>query len=124
MSETAVAAELASSIHLSDPLPARCSACLRSAGEDLRFVDFRAAFNGGAVIEEGSMAVRDSIDELHLCEGCVRSAAEALGYKPQLHARQILKIRRLEHERNHWQDTARSLKRALDEQLDVNLGDD
>ena len=114
-------AELGSTIRLSDPLPARCSACLGSAGDGKRFVDFQAAFDAGAVIEEGSMAVRDSLDELHLCEGCVRSAAEALAYKPQLHAKQLREIRRLELQAAHWRDTAERYKREADKQFAVNL---
>ena len=93
-------AEHASRVRLSDPRPARCAACYGSDSE--RYVDFQAAFNGGAVIEEGSGAVRDSIDELHLCEACVRSACETLGFKPELHRRQVNEIRRLELKAEHY----------------------
>ena len=116
-----VAVEPGSYIRLSDPAPAHCAACLCSAG-DVRFVDFRAAFNGGALVEEGTMAVRDSIDELHLCETCLKTAAEVLAYKPQLHARQLKEIRTLELQRDHWRETARRLKGELDRQLDSALG--
>ena len=117
-----VPGEMISDIRLSDPLPARCSACLRSAGEGVRFVDFQAAFDGGAVVEEGMMAVRDSIDELHLCEACVKKAASILDYKPDLHAKQYQEIRRLELERDHWRDTAVRIKREADAQFEANLG--
>jgi hypothetical protein len=56
--------------------------------------------NRGAVVEEGTMAVIDSIDELHLCENCVRNAAETLDYKPGLHARHLQLNRMLMKERD------------------------
>jgi hypothetical protein len=66
-------AEHVARIRVADPPPARCSGCLRSAGTDVRFVDYQAAINRGAIVEEGSMAVLESIDDLYLCDSCVRA---------------------------------------------------
>lgn len=93
-------ADRVSRFQLSDPKPARCAACMCSADAALRFVDLDALLDRGAVVEEGSMAVIDSIDELHLCENCVRDAAETLDYKPGLHARHLQLNRSLMRERD------------------------
>lgn len=114
MSATAV---LASRVRISDPRPTRCAACFDSGSP--RYVDFQAAFNGGAVVDEGSMAVRDSIDELHLCESCVRSACEQLGFKPELHARQVTEIKRLELRSQHWEAYAKRLEATLADRPDA-----
>lgn len=109
-------AELATRFKLSDPKPTRCAACFQSAGPDVDFVDFDAAIDRGSfTAPDGAFAVLDSIDDLHLCASCVRSAAEVLGLKPELHGRQIREIRKLELERNHWQNYAKRLEATLQE---------
>jgi hypothetical protein len=95
-------AEHVSSVHLSDPLPTGCSACMSAPTEGVRFVDFSAAFDGGAIVGPSGEAIR-SLDELHLCEPCLRAAGEALAFKPELHARQLQEIRRLEVVAEHWE---------------------
>jgi len=82
-----------------------------------------ASIDRGVIQDTETTAVIDSIDELHLCEACVRAAAETLGFKPQLHTDQQQKIRRLERERDHWKDTSQRLRRELDHQFDAGLGD-
>ena len=96
-------------------MPSRCSGCLRSAGTDVRFVDYQAAIDRGAIVEEGSMAVLESIDDLYLCDSCVREGAEALGFKPELHSRQLREIQRLEVEAEHWKAYSRRLEATLQE---------
>lgn len=107
-----VVAELASRVKLSDPKPTRCAACWCSADADLRFADFDTLIDRGTICDAGSMAVLESIDDLHLCENCVRDAAEIMGLKPELHARQLREIRRLELARDHHRSAER---RALEE---------
>jgi hypothetical protein len=108
-------AEIAAGIRLSDPKPGHCAACFRGAQEDIRFVDFDAAVDRGGFQDPDSLALMDSIDDLHLCEACVRSGAEALGLKPELHTRQLKEIRRLELEAEHWHAYAKRLERTLED---------
>jgi hypothetical protein len=110
-----VVAEHAARIRVADPQPARCSGCLQSAGTDVRFVDYQAAIDRGAIVEEGSMAVLESIDELYLCDSCVRQGAEALAFKPVEHRRLLTELRRTELERDHWKAYAGRLEATLQE---------
>lgn len=98
---------------LSDPKPARCAACYSSADAALRFVDLDAHIDRGAVVEDGSHAVIDSVDELHLCENCVREAAEALDYKPGLHARHLQLNRELMRERDELKAQNQALRQLV-----------
>ena len=108
--------ELASRLRISDPKPARCAGCYCSSDANLRFVDFDGvALDRGAVVEEGSMAVIDSIDELHLCEACVRNAAEVIEYVPGLHQRQLQELRRLNRENDQLREYTVKLERMIAE---------
>jgi hypothetical protein len=99
-------------IKISDPKPAYCSGCYQAAQEGITFLDFDAAHDGGAFInDQGATLVGQ--DDLHLCEPCVRSACEALGLKPELHSRQAREIRRLELERDHWKDYAKRAEATI-----------
>lgn len=106
-------ADRVSRFHISDPKPARCAACLCGADVNLRFVDLDALINRGAVVEEGSQAVIDSIDELHLCENCVREAAETLDYKAGLHQTHLRLNRELMRERDELKDENRRLRELV-----------
>lgn len=99
-------AEHVSRIRLSDPLPTGCSACLCAPGPGIRFVDFQAAFDAGAIVGP-SEEVRRSLDELHLCESCVRSAGEVLSFRPQLHAAQAQVINGQDTQIEHWREECR-----------------
>jgi hypothetical protein len=110
---SSVAIEVSSRVKVSDPKPACCSACYRGADENVRFVDMNAEFDAGALVSTESQAIVKSFDSLHLCESCVREAAEALGLKPDLHRRQLREIRRLEIENDHWRDYAKGLEANL-----------
>jgi len=98
---------------ISDPNPARCAACYCSADATLRFVDLDAYIDRGAIVEEGSRAVIDSIDALHLCENCVNSAAEALDYKPGLHQTHLRLNRELMRERDELRAENQKLRDLL-----------
>lgn len=102
-----VAADTTTSrVRLSDPKPAFCVGCWQGAQDNVRFVDFDAAFDGGQLVEErdGAVVTRIAADDLHLCEACVRAAAQALALKPDLHAKQVREIRRLELAVEHYKD--------------------
>jgi predicted Fe-S protein YdhL (DUF1289 family) len=72
-----------------------------------------AAIDRGAIVEEGSGAVIDSIDELHLCEACVREAAETLDYKAGLHQRHLVLNRMLMRERDELKDENHRLRQLV-----------
>lgn len=105
---------LASRVRLSDPKPAYCSGCAQGAQEGVRFVDMNAFHDGGMFVREDG-AILEGQDDLHLCEPCVRAAAEALGLKPELHAKQVREIRRLEADRDRWQSYAKKIERTLEQ---------
>jgi hypothetical protein len=107
-----VAVETTSRIRLSDPKPAYCSACFRAGQEGIRFVDFDAALDSGCFVSELGVYQTGS-DDLHLCEACVKSAAETLGLKAELHARQLREIRRLEIENEHWKSYAKRIEATV-----------
>jgi len=98
---------------ISDPKPARCAACYCGADANLRFVDLDAHIDRGAVVEDGSHAVIDSVDELHLCENCVGNAAECLDYKPGLHQTHLRLNRELMRERDELREQNRQLRQLL-----------
>lgn len=111
------ATELGERVRLSDPRPAYCSACF-NAPNDVPFVDMQAAFDGGQFRSEDGTQFISGSDDLHLCSDCVRAAAQALDLKPDLHARQLREIRRLEIAVEHWRSVASrnadALKQALE----------
>lgn len=109
------AAELVSRVRISSPRPAHCSACFRGAEEGVRFVDFDAGIDRGqrVVERDGVVWERESIDDLHVCESCVREATEVLALKPQVSANQLREIRRLELAVEHWQAYAKRLEATL-----------
>lgn len=101
----------ATRVRVSNPKPAFCSGCHKGAREDVRFIDFDAAHDSGMVEEidqeTGRVLRRMPGDDLHLCESCVRQAAEALGLRPELHANQARRIADLERTVAHWKDYAK-----------------
>ena len=102
-------AELATRFRISDPKPSHCAACFRGAEESVTFVDLDAAIDRGSLQNEEGWTL-EGIDDLHLCEACVRSAAEVLGLKPQLHSRQLREIRKLELQLESAREYARGLE--------------
>src|SRR5262249_31614034 len=113
MSDTV--ADLALGIHLSDPKPGHCASCWGSSGPDVRFVDFNAAIDRGSFRDpNGAMPVIDHVDELHICEACMRAGAEALALKADRNQRQLREIQRLEREVNTWKEYSRKLEEAID----------
>lgn len=112
---SAVADALNMRVRISSPRPAFCSGCHKGATENVRFVDFQAAHDSGMVeeIRDGLVIRRMPGDDLHLCESCVRQAAEAVGLRPELHAQQAAKIRELERARDHWRDYAKRLEALI-----------
>lgn len=108
-----IVAERVSRTRISDPPPTRCAACLRSADPSIRFVDFDAAIDRGAIVDKTTAAVIDSIDELHLCEQCVREAAETLDYRPGLHMAHLRLNRELMADHDRLERENRQLRQLL-----------
>lgn len=103
-------------LRLSEPKPAFCSGCHKGATEKVRFVDFDASHDSGMVEEireDGMVVKRMPGDDLHLCESCVRQAAEVIAYKPTLHAEQVQKIRALERQRDHYKHENEQLRQIV-----------
>lgn len=98
---------------ISNPKPARCAACFTAADANLRFVNFDAHIDRGAIVEDGSHAVIDSIDELHLCENCVGLGAEELDYKAGLHQTHLNLNRELMRERDQLRSENKTLRQLL-----------
>lgn len=113
--------ELNSRVKLSDPLPSHCAACFRGASVETRFVDMDSAIDRGQFVEshDGVVHHRDSIDDLHLCEQCVREAADAIGYKPTLHEQQYAEIRALRGEVERWKTYAKQAEASLKERPEI-----
>lgn len=107
------AVDFTTGIRVADPLPTRCSACLQAPSEGLRFVDYNAHVNRGAVVEEGSMAVVDSLDELYICESCHNRGSEALGFVPGLHRQHLARVRESDARAERWEAYAHQLEQAL-----------
>lgn len=99
-------------VHLSDPRPGFCSACHNSPQG--RYVDMDAVHDGGNFVDRETQAYIEGTDDLHLCEDCVRRAAEVLAFKPDLDARQFREIQRLELRIEYWRQRAEEATRALD----------
>lgn len=107
-------ADLATRVRISDPRPALCSACFAGASGDTRFVDMDAASDRGTLMSGDHIV--GTVDDIHLCEACVRAAAEALGLKPELHRKQMRTIRQLELRVEHWRATAGRYQEDIDRQ--------
>lgn len=66
-------------IHIAEVNPPRCSSCY-SQKPDLRHVDFSAYYDGPVVpAAEGEGVVQVAIDDLVICEQCLKEAAELVG---------------------------------------------
>lgn len=116
-------AELATRLRLSDPKPARCAACFTSADANMQFVDFDCLIDRGTFTDPGGAgAVLDSIDELHLCESCVRQAAEVLDFKPELYQQLLRRVRLEMEEKDRLKATVRRLSEELNLQIASGLG--
>lgn len=110
-----VTAELAQDMRLADPKPSYCCVCLRGADADVRFVDMNAAVDAGQVTGErdGVVVFRESMDDMMPCEDCIRSAARVLGFKPELHLKQLQEIEQLRLQVEHWRATAKRAQEAV-----------
>lgn len=115
IAEHQIPSEINFRARISDPVPARCSGCMQSAGAGQRFVNLDMRINRGTICQEGTIAVLERIDELHLCDACVRDAAEALEYVPELHQRHVQLNRMLMRERDELREQNRQLRAMLAE---------
>lgn len=105
---------------LADPRPSLCTACCNSGEAHTRFVDTGAFREGPVVLDKstGEMAVDYrgmviQMDDIYLCDACVREAAEIIGYKPELHRKQLGEIRRLDNGMRYWRETAKRQEQEI-----------
>ena len=63
-------------MRISDPNPSHCSSCYGQYPQR-RHIDFEAAYDGPVINTDG---LRQSIDDLIICEDCMESAAKFVGY--------------------------------------------
>ena len=61
-------------MRLADPKPPFCAACFQHSTDT--HVDFEASYDGPVIEKDG---IKTPVDDLILCESCVRSAANLLG---------------------------------------------
>jgi hypothetical protein len=125
----AVVAEIATRWHLADPPPSHCSGCFRSSDPTVRFYTPDAAIDRGVFVDaNGAQAVLDSMDWLYLCAsvdadgsvvgGCVKELCELSAFNPQLHARQLLELRRQALEIEDLKRYAKRLEGTLQDRPD------
>jgi hypothetical protein len=111
-------ADVNTRVRIADPAPPYCSACHKGASAEVRFVDFQAALDSGVFVnEDGATLV--GCDDLFLCEGCVREAAEAVGFKPQAMAALYAELKQKDELVERQARYIRSLNEALASQQDV-----
>ena len=69
-------------IHIVHPAPPHCSSCYQQK-PDQRHVDFEAAWDGPVLpaLDGAVGVIGHSIDDLILCEDCIRIAAGLIGYQ-------------------------------------------
>jgi hypothetical protein len=106
-------ADLVARAQISDPRPGVCSSCLQASDPQVRFVNLGATIDRGAVTDPISGAVIQLLDDLHICESCIREAAEVLDYKPGLHARHLQLNRQLMRERDELKDENYKLRQLV-----------
>ena len=66
---------------IADPRPAYCACCYQAPTVDQRnvYVDYEAAYDGPVIPGAADPVV---IDDMILCEDCVKAAASLVGYEP------------------------------------------
>lgn len=96
---------MADRIHIANPSPPYCSSCF-NAKPDIPHVDMGAAWDGPVV--QGKGVVQHVIDDLILCENCIRSAGRliGLGYVEAVAA----ELERAERSNDELLEKVRSLK--------------
>lgn len=113
-------------MRIADPRPDVCSVCRNSHDADTRFFDLEAMWDANPPVDDtGAMIMpgdgRPMAHEyIFICELCVKNLLELVDFKPQLHSRQLLEIKRLSIERDHWRATADRMRREADKQLEAN----
>jgi hypothetical protein len=94
---------------VADPAPAYCAACFQ-AKPGSPHVDFGSAYDGPVLVDDAG--VRQSIDDLVVCESCVRDATRVL----ELHVAPIDDVERdraaAERDARAWREYAVALEAA------------
>jgi hypothetical protein len=107
------ATEINTRMRIADPKPPYCTTCFQAATPELQFVDCNAAYEGQTVVHPETGVLITIMEDIYICMDCIKQAIEAAGFKPELHARQIREIRRLELIARNWEDRCKGLERML-----------
>ena len=97
---------------IADPKPAYCSAC-HSSSPELRYVDFECAYDGGSMPGGLDGYPGAVIDDLVLCEACVRTAAKTVAVDPLEDENRRREIEVLKKEASDWKAYARQMEVTL-----------
>jgi hypothetical protein len=102
-------------VRIASPNPVCCAACYAQGSG--RHVDFEAATDGPIVVDEGGVARTwaggtVSVDEIILCEACVRAAAELLAIEPTVMEAQAQELRDMAAQVELWRGRAAALRAA------------
>lgn len=102
-------------VRIASPNPACCAACYAQGSG--RHVDFEAATDGPIVVDEHGVARTwlggtVSVDEIILCEACVRAGAELLAIVPTVMEAQAQELRAARAEVEEWRGRAGALRAA------------
>lgn len=114
-------ADLSLGIRLSDPKPSRCASCWKGADADTRFVDFDSAIDRGSFVDPSSMAVIDTVDDLHLCEACVKAACEALAIQPESRQRLLRELQRRDLVIDYFKERVKRLEADLENERSASI---
>lgn len=105
-------------IHLAEPSPPYCAACHQAVPEK-RHVDFGAATDGPMLpaLDGVVGVVGHSIDDIIICEDCLKEAGRLIGYENAEELREELDAEREANERLHeqLQGTREGVAGALDQ---------
>jgi len=102
-------------VRIASPNPACCSACYGASGG--RHVDFEAATDGPVVLNaDGSPVAWEgglvSVEDIILCEACVRAGAELLSLVPAVMEGLAQELRDAHARARVWQERAVALAMA------------
>ena len=109
-------------VRVASPNPAYCTVCYRPGSDPVRFVDFDAAVDGPVVLTEGGtrgeyVGPMVSIDDLYVCEDCLRIGDQALGLEAERAPLEQARLAQHEAEKDAalWRQRAEGLRAAAAE---------
>lgn len=100
--------------------PSLCTACGNAGDETTRFVDLDCEREGPVVLDTNGDLATDrkgavvTLDDVFVCEGCVRIQAELIGFRPELHSRQMRENEQAKLSREYWMERAKRAETDLE----------